>query len=122
MASKTLAAWQKEAQALAKKIGKAPIEFAEGVKVEDVEKIVEDLKAELKAAEDAVQSAAEKKKPAIAFEFYVADGKAVPSKRGRKGMLGAGDEIKADYLGGGLKALKSLVDKGVVIANPNYKK
>lgn len=122
MATKNLAAWQKEAQALAKKIGKSPIEFAEGVKVEEVEKMVGKLQEELKAAEAAVAEAAEKKKPAIAFEFYVADGKSITSKRGRKGMINAGGEIKADYLGGELAALKALIAKGDVIANPNYKK
>lgn len=122
MATKSLEAWKKEAQALAKKIGKEPIEFSEGVKVEEVEKIVEGLSAELKAAQDAIDSAAKNKKPAVAFEFYVADGKSITARRGRKGMCHAGDEIKADFLGGGLKALESLIKKGVVIKNASYKK
>lgn len=122
MATKNLATWQKEAQALAKKIGKEPIKFAEGVTIEDMQSLVEALGAELKSAEEALQNAAAKKKPAIAFEYYVADGKSITSKRGRKGMLHAGDEIKADHLGGAIKALEALVAKGAVIANPNYKK
>lgn len=122
MATKTLLAWQKEAQALAKKIGKDAIVFSDDVKSEDVEKIVSDLKTELEAAESALKATADKKNPAAAFEFYVADGKSITSKRGRKGMLHAGDEIKSDYLGGGITALKSLIDREVVIANRNFKK
>ena len=122
MATKTIAAWQKEAQALAKKIGKDAPAFADDVKVEDVQKLVGELHEELKAAEAAIDKAAQDKKPAIAFEFYVADGKSITSKRGRKGMLHAGDEIKADYLGGGLTALKSLIKRGVVVKNESFKK
>ena len=122
MATKTLAAWQKEAQALAKKIGKDVIVFADDIKSEDVEKMVSALNSELAAAESALKATADKKNPAAAFEFYVADGKSITSKRGRKGMLHAGDEVKADYLGGGLTALKSLVKRDVVIANNNFKK
>ena len=122
MANKTIAAWQKEAQALAKKIGKDVIVFADDVTSEEVEKIVTGLKSELEAAESALKATSDKKNPAAAFEFYVADGKSITSKRGRKGMLHAGDEIKADYLGGGLKALKSLIERNVVISNPKFKK
>lgn len=57
---------------------------------------------------------AETKKPeaqAAKPPYSVSEGRAITSK---KGMLGAGSEVKAEYLGGGQKALDVLVRKGIV--------
>lgn len=66
------------------------------------------------AAEDAVhvkaekvEAAAEKKKP----PFYIADGKSLVC---RPGVLGPGDEIKAEHLPGGATALAKHIANGYV--------
>lgn len=46
------------------------------------------------------------------FAYTVAPGRAVTSK---KGILKAGGEVKAEWLGGGEESLKRLVDKKIVI-------
>ena len=120
MATKTLAAWKKEAEALAKQIG-TPINIAEDAKIEDVQALVEELKKELETAKDKLAEAVEKKQPETAFEYSVAAGKSITCVRGRKGMIHAGQEVQADFLGGGIKALKALVDKGAVVHNPKAK-
>ncbi len=120
MATKTLAAWKKEAQALSKQIGKE-VEIAEDAKIEDVQKLVADLEKELETAKGELANAVEEKQPETAFEYSVAHGKSITSKRGRKGMLHAGEEVKADDLGGGVTALTALVKKGVVVHNPKAK-
>ena len=122
MAGKNLAAWQKEAQALAKKIGKDVIVFADDATIADVEKLVSGLNSELEAAEKSLKATADELNSGAAFEYYVADGKSITSKRGRKGMLHAGEEVKAEFLGGGLKALESLVKRKVVVLNSGFKK
>lgn len=47
-------------------------------------------------------------------EHAVAKGKAITSMRG---ILGAGEEIKAEYLSGGADALAALVKAGHVVSN-----
>lgn len=59
-----------------------------------------------KKAEDAPVQAAPK------FAHTVAPGRAVTSK---KGILKAGGEVKAEWLGGGEESLKRLVSKKIVI-------
>lgn len=120
MATKTIAAWKKEAQALAKQIGKE-IDIADDAKVEDVQALVEELKKELETAKAELAEAVADKQPETAFEYSVAPGKSITCKRGRKGMIHAGQEVQAGFLGGGIKALKGLVDKGLVIHNPKAK-
>jgi len=44
--------------------------------------------------------------------FRMAPGKAITS---RKGILAAGDEVKAEYLNGGLTAIKSFVKAGYIL-------
>jgi hypothetical protein len=46
--------------------------------------------------------------------YIVATGKAITCK---KGVLGEGEEIKKEYLGGGKESLDNLVKKGFVIKN-----
>jgi len=51
--------------------------------------------------------------PAKITEGRVAPGKMISSK---KGLLSAGNLVKAEYLGGGQKALQGLIDSGYVVA------
>lgn len=71
-------------------------------KVEEAERIAAEELATLKAAKK------EKKIP----PFYIADGKALTTKRG---LLGPGREIKAEDLAGGDTALKAFVKTKHVI-------
>lgn len=80
-------------------------------------------KADKAAAVEAEKKAAKKKvadkekavaKKAKNFPYSVKVGKSVTSK---KGVIGEGEEIKAEYLGGGQNALDALVKSGHVAKN-----
>lgn len=71
--------------------------------------------AEMEEAEKRDKALAEKRAKQKRFPFQVAQGRAVCGTA--KGMLVGGDEIRAEWLNGGEKALTRLVDKGVVDAH-----
>jgi len=90
-----------DAEALAKK---------EKEEADEAERLAEEAKQKLadeKEEADALAAEEAEKRP----EFYIAGGKSVTCI---KGSLAPGDEIKADWLGGGLDSLRSLVKSGIV--------
>lgn len=109
----------KQAEELAEKLGEDKPK-TEGLKNDDLVALVSGLREKAKAttegaedaakakveAEEAKAEAAKKKPP-----FYVEKGKAITSKRG---ILGEGDEIKADDLAGGKEALEAFIKSGHV--------
>jgi len=135
------AEYTKQAEELAEELG---LEIStEGLNNEKLDALVSDLKAkkkdadnkaaedaqakaaaelEEKAKEDAAAAALKAKKDAAAEEpdeddkppFYVKEGKAITTKRG---VLSDGDEIKAEDLPGGKKALDAFVKSGHVGKN-----
>ncbi len=115
MATKTLAAWKKEAKAIAKKLGKT-LEL-DDMTVEEVSKLAGELKQELEVKEAELAEVVEEKQPELKFEYSIAPGKCVTCKAGHKGMLHAGEEITAGMLSGGIDSLKALVKAGVVVHN-----
>ena len=95
----------KEAEAKAKEAATKEAEAKEAAAKEAESKAKAEAKTAAKEAE-AKEAEATKKPP-----FYVEDGKALTTKRG---ILSDGDEIKAEDLAGGKKALTAFVKTGHV--------
>jgi hypothetical protein len=91
------------------KVGEAAKELVDAEALAKKEKEEAD-EADAKADEEAT-AAAEAEEAEKRPEFYIAGGKSVTCI---KGSLAPGDEIKADWLGGGLDSLRSLVKSGIV--------
>ncbi len=104
---------QSQVEELCKELGIDPVDTSE-MNNKDLTAKVKELKAlqddESEDAKDDESEDIEEVKP----PYYIADGKSVACK---KGVLAEGKEIKAEYLGGGKEALKSLVKIGAVVDN-----
>lgn len=83
----------------------------EGLNHEKLSDLLADLKAKAKDAELETQ-ADETEDDDSKAEWVIADGKSITSK---KGVLDSGAEVKAEYLGGGEAAFKTLVEAKVIV-------